>query len=149
MWSYSAGNPQRPQAKEQIQEFHSCPPPARQMCRLQCVAMLCMSALRETRSDAYFKHDSKKEGGASPILMLVACLIWQKSRQGSQKPGLGPSRFSRTTVCGKGQESASGNEGALGDGECLRDEVTPVRLEGQPSVRAMEACLRCWTHLNN
>lgn len=48
------------------------------MCRLKCVPVLRMSTPRETRSDSYFKDESKKkEGGAYLMLMLVACLIWQ------------------------------------------------------------------------
>lgn len=62
MWSYSTSNPQRPQTKEAIQEFHSHPPacpPACQMCRLKCVLTLHMSSLQETRSGNYFKDESK------------------------------------------------------------------------------------------
>lgn len=85
MRSYSTSNPQRPQTKEAIQEFHSRPPaypPSCQMCRLKCVSTLHMSSLQEARSRSHFKDESKSMcvlgvGDAYLILMPVACLIWQ------------------------------------------------------------------------
>lgn len=175
MWSYSTSNPQRPQTKEAIQEFHSRPP-ACQMCRLKCVSTLLMSSLQEARSRGYFKDESRSMcvlgvGGAYLILMLVACLIWQggwkkwkqgnssglsnlwswrpqKTQQRRQKPQVGGSKYSRTLAMG----TVGTAQGTMRDASKTENAFAlgwcQQDLKTSPLSRSWWVCLMCGTHLS-
>lgn len=78
MWSYSTSNPQRPQTKKLIQEFHSRPP-ARCAGWSAFPRSTCLLSQRrdQTAISKMGKNKKKSEGVAYLIHRLVTCLIWQ------------------------------------------------------------------------
>lgn len=149
MWSYSTSDPQRPQAGEQSQEFLPRPPHAHQMCRLQwprCSTRLLASrrdqtAIPNTTRRRRGSLPNPHAGSTSDLAKLVAGETDTRTDRAVQV------RQHHRLPEGSGkQESQRRSARGL---KAPWDEVPPVRLEGRPSVKAAEVCLRRWARLNN